>query len=87
MLRTSGFESTFAFRNFNMAAALQQDIRERQTESADIQSAESIIECVAIFYQKGKTKLDYVRKERYRASIPTGIKSLTKLKSIVRYVI
>ena len=47
---------------------------------------ESIIECIAIFYQKAKTKLDYVRKERYRARIPTGIKSLTKLKSIVRYV-
>ena len=26
---------------------------------------ENIIECIAIFYQMGKTKLDYVRKERY----------------------
>ncbi|CAB4036067.1 Hypothetical predicted protein, partial [Paramuricea clavata] len=58
-----------------MAAVLP---REVQTERP-----ESIIECIAIFYQKGKTKLDYVRKERYRARIPTGIKSLTKLKSIV----
>ena len=34
--------------------------------------AESIIECVAIFYEKGKCKLDYTRKERFRASIPAG---------------
>ena len=49
------------------------------------ETPESIIECIAIFYQKGKTKLDYSRKERYRAKIPTGIKSLMKLKTIVRY--
>lgn len=66
----------------NMAAVLPQDSHEGQSA----ERPESIIECIAIFYQKGKTKLDYVRKERYRARIPTGIKSLTKLKSIVRYV-
>ena len=45
-----------------MAATLPQDSGER--ESAE--EIESIIECIAIFCQMGKTKLDlYVRKERY----------------------
>lgn len=47
---------------------------------------EKIIECVALFYEKGKTKLEYVRKEKFRASIPVSITSLTKLKNLVRYV-
>ena len=42
-----------------MAAALPQDSGEGQ--SADHEELESI----AIFYRMGKTKLDYVRKERY----------------------
>ena len=43
-----------------MTAALPQDSGEKQ-------SAEELenIECIAIFYRMGKTKLDYVRKERY----------------------
>ena len=60
-----------------MAAAL----RQRQ----EGESRESVVECIVIFYQKGKSKLDYVRKERFRASIPSEITNLTKLKSIVRY--
>ena len=38
-------------------------------DSGEVKSAEeleSVIQCIAIFYQKpGKTKLDYVQKERY----------------------
>ena len=44
-----------------MASALPQDSGEKQSA----EELESIIECIAIFYQMGKTKLDYVRKERY----------------------
>ena len=40
-----------------MATALPQDSGEKQ-------SAEEL-ESIAIFYRMGKTKLDYVRKERY----------------------
>ena len=43
-----------------MAAALPQDSGERQSA----EEPESIIECLAIFYQKGKTKLDYVCTKR-----------------------
>ena len=46
----------------NVAATLPQDSGENQSA----EELESIIECIAIFYQMGKTKLDYVRKERYR---------------------
>ena len=45
----------------NMAASLPQDSGEKQSA----EELENIIECIAIFYQMGKTKLDYVRKERY----------------------
>ena len=45
----------------NVAATLPQDSGENQSA----EELESIIECIAIFYQKGKTKLDYVQKERY----------------------
>ena len=44
-----------------MASALPQDSGEKQ----GAEELESIIECIAIFYQMGKTKLDYVRKEKY----------------------
>ena len=44
-----------------MASALPQDSGEKQSA----EELESIIECIAIFYQMGKTKPDYVRKERY----------------------
>ena len=45
----------------NMTAALPQDSGEKQSA----EELENIIECIAIFYRMGKTKLDYVRKERY----------------------
>ena len=44
-----------------MAAALPQDSGEGQSA----EELKSIIECIAIFYQKRKSKLDYVRKEEY----------------------
>ena len=45
----------------NVAATLPQDSGENQSA----EERESTIECIAIFYQMGKTKLDYVQKERY----------------------
>ena len=45
----------------NVAATLPQDSGEDQSA----EELESIIECTAIFCQMGKTKLDYVQKERY----------------------
>ena len=44
-----------------MASALPQDSGEKQ----GAEELESIIECIAIFYQMGRSKLDYVRKEKY----------------------
>ena len=44
-----------------MAAALPQDSGEGQSA----EELESIIECIAILCQMGKTKIDYVQKERY----------------------
>ena len=29
----------------------------------------ALIQCVVLFYEKGKCKLDYIRKEKFRASI------------------
>ena len=45
----------------NVAETLPQDSGENQSA----EELESIIECIVIFCQMGKTKLDYVRKERY----------------------
>ena len=44
-----------------MTAALPKDSGENQSA----EELESIIECIAIFCQMGKNKLDYVQKERY----------------------
>ena len=44
-----------------MASALAQDSGENQSA----EELESIIECIPIFCQMGKTKLDYVQKEMY----------------------
>ena len=51
----------FRFNVENMAAALPQDSGEGQSAK----ELESIIECIAILCQMGKTKLDYVQKGRY----------------------
>ena len=45
----------------SVAATLPQDSGENQST----EELESIIEYIAIFCQMGKTKLDYVQKERY----------------------
>ena len=45
----------------NVAATLPQDSGENQSA----EELESIIERIGIFYQMGKTKLDYVQKERF----------------------
>ena len=45
----------------NVAITLPQDSGEDQSA----EEFESIIECIAIFCEMGKTKLDYVQKERY----------------------
>ena len=45
----------------NVTATLPQDGGEGQSA----EELESIIECIAIFCQMGKTKLDYVQKGRY----------------------
>ncbi len=44
----------------------------------------ALIECVAIFYAEGKSKLEYTRKEKFRLRIPRNLRNLVKLKTLVR---
>ena len=41
---------------------------------------ECIINCVSFFHQRGKSRNEFLRKEKFRAK---GLKSLKKLKEIV----
>ena len=52
----------------NVAATLPQDSGEKQSA----EELESIIECIAIFYQMGKTKLDYDEKRGITTSNSIG---------------
>ena len=36
-----------------------------------------------LFYEKGKCKLDYIRKEKFRASIEKNVSNLKALKNVV----
>ena len=44
---------------------------------------ERIINCVSFFHQRGKSRNEFLRKEKFRARMPKGLKSLKKLKDIV----
>lgn len=52
------------------------------SEEGDADGA--LIECVAIFYAEGKSKLEYTRKEKFRVRIPRNLRNLVKLKTLVR---
>ena len=46
--------------------------------------ADKIIECVALFYERGMTKLQYSRKEKFHCKVPGNISRVKQLKSYVR---
>ena len=41
------------------------------------------IQCVVFCYKKGKYKLDYIRKEKFRASIERNVSNLKTLKNLI----
>lgn len=45
-----------------------------------------IISCVALYYNKGSSGTNYVKKEKFRASIPQEDTSLKRLKDLIRYI-
>ena len=49
------------------------------SEDAD----ECIINCVSFFHQRGKSRNEFLRNEKFRARMPKGLKSLKKLNEIV----
>ena len=54
------------------------DKGERGSGSGD--ADECIINCVNFFHQRGKSRNQFLRKEKFRARMPKGLKSLKKLK-------
>ena len=44
---------------------------------------ECIIDCESFFHQRGKSRNEFLRKEKFRARMPNRLKSLKKLKEIV----
>ena len=47
---------------------------------------EDVIQCVTLHYEKGSSGTSYIRKEKFRATIPRSAKSLRKVREIVRLV-
>ena len=45
-----------------------------------------IINCVAIYYEKGASGNAFLRKEKFRAQVSRKVRSLKALKETVRYV-
>ena len=45
-----------------------------------------VINCVALYYTKGASGTNYIKKEKFRAEIPREETNLRTLKNIFRYV-
>ena len=43
----------------------------------------ALIQCITFFYEKGKYKLDYIRKEKFRGSIEKNVSNLKTLKNVI----
>ena len=43
----------------------------------------ALIQCVIFFYEKGKCKLDYIRREKFRASIERHVSNLKTLENVM----
>ena len=62
------------------------------TEDAEVHmvdkvvKVEDVINCVALYYEKGSSGTNYIRKEKFRAALPRDTKSLKKLRETVRLV-
>ena len=55
-------------------------------EAEEVHTVCDIINCVSIFYEKGKSGGSFLRKERFRAEVPRNRKTLKEFCDIVRYV-
>lgn len=44
-----------------------------------------VINCVALYYTKGASGTNYIKKEKFRAEIPRDETNLRTLKNIIRY--
>lgn len=53
------------------------------TESDD-QEVQDIVNCVALFYEQGKSGSSFLRKEKFRAQLRRKVNSLKTLKETVR---
>lgn len=51
---------------------------------SDDQEVQDIVNCVALFYEKGKSGSSFLRKEKFRAQLPRKVNSLKTLKETVR---
>ena len=47
-------------------------------------SNETMIRCVVLYYEEGKSNKDYREKEQIRITVPTDIKYVKDLENIVR---
>ena len=43
-----------------------------------------VISCVALFYEKGKSKHSFLRKEKFRAQLPRKEKTLKSVRETVK---
>ena len=51
-----------------------------------VDKKEDIINCVALYYEKGSSGINYLRKEKFRAALPRNAKSVKKVRETVRLV-
>ena len=43
----------------------------------------AMIQCIVFFYEKGKYRPDYIRKEKFRASMERNVPNLKTLKNVI----
>ena len=48
------------------------------------ETRETMIRCVVLYYEEGKSNKDYREKEQIRITVPTDIKYVKDLENIVR---
>ena len=54
-------------------------------EIFDMAQTRVVINCVALYYTKGASGTNYIKKEKFRAEIPRDETNLRTLKNIIRY--
>ena len=63
------------------------DANKNDMAQVETHAINMIISCVSLYYNKGASGTNYIKEEKFRASIPQEVTSLKRLKDLIRYTV